>query len=76
VATFDLPQQSGPWILGDEDISMKFHQYRNSCIRALSTTKFSIENHFNELLTVLGIIVALALFQAARTATLVKSEID
>jgi uncharacterized C2H2 Zn-finger protein len=87
VATSNLPQQSNRWILSDEDISMKFHRYRNSCIRALSTTTFSIETHFNELLAMSGIValqrrcnyesippedVAPALLQAARTVNLAK----
>ncbi|KAG0734481.1 hypothetical protein G6F57_011072 [Rhizopus arrhizus] len=66
---------------------MKFHRYRNSCIRAQSTITFSIKTHFNELLATSGIIVlqrrcnyesipledvAPVLLQAARTVTLAK----
>lgn len=40
-----------------EDISLKFHHYRSLCIKNSRTTTFTIEDHFNELLSMSGILV-------------------
>ncbi|RCH80833.1 hypothetical protein CU097_002091 [Rhizopus azygosporus] len=47
----------GHWIMQREDISLKFHHYRSLCIKNSRTTTFTIEDHFNELLSMSGILV-------------------
>lgn len=39
------------------DISQKFHEYRQSCIETSKTTSFTIDCHFNELLSMSDILV-------------------
>lgn len=45
------------WLLDGQDISSKFHDYRQLRILALRTTDFAIESHFNELLAMSDILV-------------------
>ncbi|KAL7317882.1 hypothetical protein PS15m_004180 [Mucor circinelloides] len=47
----------GHWIMQQEDILLKFHHYRSLCIKNSRTTTFTIEDHFNELLSMSGILV-------------------
>ncbi|KAI9484770.1 hypothetical protein BDB00DRAFT_878486 [Zychaea mexicana] len=38
-------------------ITIQFHEYRRSCITASRTAEFAVESHFNEVLTMSGILV-------------------
>ncbi|KAI7864669.1 hypothetical protein BDF14DRAFT_1832415 [Spinellus fusiger] len=48
---------NGHWIVQGEDISLKFHQYRSLCIKNSISVTVAIDSHFNELLSMSGILV-------------------
>ncbi|ORZ12400.1 hypothetical protein BCR42DRAFT_394830 [Absidia repens] len=87
----NLPPAEKRWFVNDQDISRKFHEYRQSCILVSCTTEFFIETHFNELLAMSGVLVSqrrsgyvdlptdifsFSLLTAARTETLAKYRRD
>jgi hypothetical protein len=45
------------WIIQEDDVSEKFYQYRCFCIEKSKTTNLALEENFNEILSMSGILV-------------------
>ncbi|KAG0963130.1 hypothetical protein G6F31_007977 [Rhizopus arrhizus] len=45
------------WLLDGVDISVKFHEYRRNCLENIGNQKYTLDEHFNQLLSISGVIV-------------------